>query len=62
MKLINIELLMGHSIVISESYNRPTDMELLDDCLNASSFLTINQHKADRVRNGNLFLVYLFII
>ncbi|MCP8318621.1 MAG: hypothetical protein L6N95_02180 [Candidatus Methylarchaceae archaeon HK01B] len=49
MKPANIELLMGHSIVISESYNRPTEMELLDDCLNASSFLTINQHKADRV-------------
>ncbi|MCP8304883.1 MAG: hypothetical protein H3Z50_05390 [archaeon] len=62
MKPANIELLMGHSIGISDSYNRPTEKELLEDYLKAVSLLTINQHKVDRVRYGNLFLFHLFIL
>jgi hypothetical protein len=42
MRSINIEMLMGHSIGISNSYYRPTEDELLDDYLKAVSFLTIS--------------------
>jgi hypothetical protein len=43
MKSINIEILMGHSIGISDSYYRITENELLNDYLNAVSFLIINE-------------------
>ena len=42
MRSINIEMLMGHSIGISDSYYRPTEDELLDDYLKAIPFLTIS--------------------
>ncbi len=41
MKAINVELLMGHSIGISDSYYRPNENELLQDYLNAIPELTI---------------------
>jgi hypothetical protein len=41
MKPINIEKLMGHSVVISDSYYRATEKELLDDYLKAVPILTI---------------------
>ncbi len=43
MKSINIEILMGHSIGISDSYYRITERELLEDYLKAVDFLTINE-------------------
>jgi integrase len=42
---INIEILMGHSVGISDSYYRATEKELLDDYLKAIDFLTVsNEH------------------
>ncbi len=41
MKPINVELLMGHSTGISDSYYRPNENELLIDYLNAITELTI---------------------
>ena len=43
MKPINIEKLLSHSIGISNSYYRPTDIELLQDYLKAVDSLTINK-------------------
>ena len=42
MKPINIELLMNHSVGISDSYYRITEVELLHDYLHAIEFLSIN--------------------
>jgi hypothetical protein len=44
MKSINIELLMGHSIGISDSYYRITEDELLNEYLKAVNHLTINEN------------------
>ena len=44
MKSINIEILMGHSIGISDSYYRITEVELLAEYLKAMELLTINSH------------------
>ena len=41
MKSINIEILMGHSIGISDSYYRATETEVLEDYLRAVEYLTI---------------------
>ncbi len=41
MKPINVEMLMGHSTGVSDSYYRPNDNELLQDYLNAIPELTI---------------------
>lgn len=44
MKSINIEILMGHSIGISDSYYRITGRDLLEDYLtNAVDLFTINE-------------------
>jgi integrase len=40
---INIEILMGHSVGISDSYYRATETELLEDYLKAIDLLTINE-------------------
>lgn len=45
MRSINIEILMGHSIGISDSYYRITESELLDDYLKAIDFLSIDKEK-----------------
>jgi integrase len=42
MKSINIEMLMGHSIGISDSYYRITENELLDEYLKVQNILTID--------------------
>lgn len=42
MRSINIEILMGHSIGISDSYYRITEPELLDDYTKATDFLSID--------------------
>ena len=46
MKPINIEVLMGHSTGISDSYYRATEIELLEDYLKAVDFLTIDNRHA----------------
>ena len=43
MKPINVELLMGHSVGLSDSYYRPTEKDLLDDYLHAVPHLTISE-------------------
>lgn len=50
MKSINIELLMGHSIGISDSYYRITESELLEDYLKAVDLLTIGENNILRER------------
>ena len=45
MKPINVEILMGHSVGISDSYYRPTENELLQDYLKAVDPLTISEEK-----------------
>ena len=41
MKSINVEILMGHSIGVSDSYYRPKEKEILEDYLKALDNLTI---------------------
>ena len=43
MKPINVKILMGHSVGISDSYYRPTENELLQDYLRVVDALTITQ-------------------
>jgi hypothetical protein len=45
MKPINVELLMGHSLGLSDHYYEPTEYELMDDYLKAVDSLTINNAK-----------------
>ena len=45
MRSINIETLMGHSLGLSDSYYRPTQEEILNDYLKASSTLTLNEEQ-----------------
>jgi hypothetical protein len=42
MKPINVEILMGHSTGISDSYYRPTENDLLEDYLKVVDKLTIS--------------------
>jgi hypothetical protein len=42
MKPINVEITMGHDIGLSESYYKPTQLEVMEDYLKAVSLLTIN--------------------
>jgi hypothetical protein len=42
MKPINVEILMGHSTGISDSYYKPTEKEVLDDYLKSANSLTLN--------------------
>jgi integrase len=42
MKPINIEILMGHSVGISDSYYRPTENELLQDYVRVTDALTVS--------------------
>jgi hypothetical protein len=53
MRSINIEILMGHSVGISDSYYRVTEKELLDDYLKAVNFLTIgkDQEYRDKIQS-----------
>jgi integrase len=43
MKPINVEILMGHSVGISDSYYKPTETELLEDYLKSVDALTVSQ-------------------
>ncbi|CAN5587187.1 tyrosine-type recombinase/integrase [soil metagenome] len=42
MKSINVEILMGHSIGVTDSYYRPQEREILEDYLKASNFLSLD--------------------
>jgi integrase len=41
MKSINVEILMGHTIGVSDSYYRPNEKEILEDYLKANNVLTV---------------------
>ncbi len=45
MRPINVEILMGHSVGISDSYYKPKEKEVLKDYLNSVELLTMNQDK-----------------
>jgi hypothetical protein len=45
MKPINIEILMNHSVGISDSYYRATEQELLEDYLHAVEHLSFNSNE-----------------
>ena len=49
MKSINIEILMGHTIGISNSYYKPSEREILDDYLKAINILTINKNNNNTI-------------
>lgn len=44
MKSINVEILMGHTIGVSDSYYKPTEREILEDYLKATNILTITKN------------------
>jgi hypothetical protein len=48
MKPINIEILMGHSVGISDSYYKPTETELMEDYLKSVDALTVSQENQPR--------------
>jgi hypothetical protein len=54
MKPINVEILMGHSVGLSDSYYRATESELLEDYLKIIDFLTINEENKLRKKIENL--------
>ncbi len=41
MKSINVEILMGHTIGVSDSYYRPSEKDILEDYLKSNDALTI---------------------
>ena len=53
-----IEILMGHSVGISDSYYKPTETELLEDYLKSTDALTVSQenhlrHEVENLRVEN---------
>lgn len=61
MKPINIEILMGHSTGISDSYYRATENEILEDYLKAVDFLTVSTEKKlilenEKIKRHNLHI------
>ena len=49
MKPINVEILIGHSVGLSDSYYRATEAELLEDYLKAIDFLTLSvEHQLEK--------------
>ena len=49
MKSINVEILMGHTIGVSNSYYKPSEREILDDYLKAINILTINNNNNNTI-------------
>jgi hypothetical protein len=49
MKSINVEILMGHTIGISNSYYKPSQKEILEDYLKAINVLTINKNNNNAI-------------
>jgi hypothetical protein len=54
MKSINVETLMGHSLGLSDSYYRATELELLDDYLKVQHYLIINDENRLRKKVEDL--------
>ncbi len=59
MKPINVEILMSHSVGISDSYYRPREQDLLEDYLKAAPLLTIENQRlessaADKIRDEKI--------
>ena len=54
MKSINAETLMGHSLGLSDSYYRATELELLEDFLKVQEFLIINDENRLRKKVTDL--------
>ena len=46
MKSINVEILMGHTIGVSDSYYKPSESEILADYLKAIPILTISKNNS----------------
>ncbi len=44
MKSINVEILMGHTIGVSDSYYKPSERDILEDYLKAINVFTINKN------------------
>lgn len=42
MRPLHVELLMGHSVGVSDSYARPTEQEMLQDYIRGVDYLTVN--------------------
>jgi integrase len=55
MKSINVETLMGHSLGISDSYYRATEVEILEDYSKAIDFLTIEDENRLQMKVNELF-------
>ena len=53
MKSINVEILMGHTIGVSDCYYKPSEKEILEDYLKAINVLTINNNKNNSYRKRN---------
>ncbi|MDN5847647.1 MAG: hypothetical protein L0H53_15390 [Candidatus Nitrosocosmicus sp.] len=49
MKSINVEILMGHTIGVSDSYYKPTERELLADYLKAVPVLSITKKDTEKI-------------
>jgi hypothetical protein len=49
MKSINVEIIMGHTIGVSDSYYKPTDIEILEDYLKTIDVLTIDKDSSDKL-------------
>jgi hypothetical protein len=45
MKSINVEILMGHTIGVSDCYYKPSEKEILEDYLKAINVLAINNNQ-----------------
>ncbi len=48
MKAINVEMLMGHDLGVTQSYYKPLEKDVLDDYLKAVSCLTIHKHHENK--------------
>jgi hypothetical protein len=65
MRSINVEILMGHSIGISDSYYKPKESEVLKDYLNAVELLSLDQNKKiltkeiDQLKEKNRYSEYI---
>jgi integrase len=49
MKSINVEILMGHTIGVSDCYYKPSEKEILNDYLKAINVLTINKNNNNAI-------------
>ena len=49
MKSINVEILMGHTIGVSDSYYRPTEREILEDYIKAVNVLEVDKNNKELV-------------